>query len=75
MVLEEVRLADEQLLVDVPALLLGPDHNGDEALGEPPGVEAESLAPGRSRFLVAEVLTGSRPTGNESRASAFDSGA
>lgn len=72
-VLEEVRLADEQLLVDVPAFLLGPDHDGDEAFSEPPRVETETSALGRSRFLVAKVLTGSRPTRTESRDSALDS--
>jgi hypothetical protein len=71
-VLEEVRLADQQLLVDVPTLLLGPDDDGDEALSKPPRVETDGLAPGRSGLLVAEMLAGSRPIMNESRASVVD---
>jgi hypothetical protein len=35
MALEELGLIDEQLLVNNPALLLSPDRDGDDAVGEP----------------------------------------
>jgi hypothetical protein len=43
-VLEELGLRGEQLLVDNPALLLGPDRDSDDAVCEPARVDSNWLA-------------------------------